>query len=134
MTFDLKQYKAQDIHEIKKWWEYWRWSDRVHPDILSNAGFIVSKDNKNLCVGWLYTSNSPVANLNLITANPFEDKKLVDESLNFLIECLSRTALQMGYKIIMTTISNKAFGKRLTKLGFTNTKGTLTHYLRTSWD
>lgn len=135
MTLELRDYKGEkDFTELKRWWEFWRWKDRVDPRILSDIGYVVEEKGIPLCVGWLYTSNSLIANLNFITANPFEDKKKVSKSLDFLIECLSQRALKEGARAIMTTVSNKNLAKRIKKLGFIDNGGNLTHFIRLKWD
>ena len=131
----LRDYKGkEDLEQVKTWWEFWRWGDRVDPIILSDIGYVIEKDGLDLCVGWLYTTNSLMASLNLITANPFAPKKDINEGLDFLIECLSQRALKEGSRAIMSTVSNPGLAKRLKRLGFVDNGGELTHYIRLKWD
>ena len=135
MNFNLRDFNLEkDLEMVKQWWEFWRWRDRVDPQILSDIGYIIEKDGQSLCVGWLYTTNSLVANLNFITVNPHSDRKLSSEALDFLIECLCQRALKEGSRAISITISNPSLANRIKRLGFVDNGGALTHYIRLKWE
>lgn len=130
----LRDYKGkEDFEEFKRWWEFWRWKDRVDPQILSDIGFVIEKDGLNICAGWLYTTNSLIASIEFIVANPFAPKEDVDEGLDFLLECLSQRALKEGKRLVMTTINNPSLAKRLEKLGYVESGANLKQYMRLKW-
>jgi len=130
----LKDFNGEEnFKEFTKWWEFWRWKDRVDPQILSDIGFVIEKDGLNLCAGWLYTTNSLIASIEFIVANPFAPKEEVNISLDFLIECLSQRALKEGKRLVMTTINNPALAKRLEKLGYVESGKDLKQYMRLKW-
>jgi hypothetical protein len=130
----LRDYKGkEDFEEFKRWWEFWRWKDRVDPQILSDIGFVIEKDGLNICAGWLYTTNSLIASIEFIVANPFAPKEDVDEGLDFLLECLSQRALKEGKRLVMTTINNPSLAKRLERLGYVESGANLKQYMRLKW-
>ena len=130
----LRDYKGkEDFEEFKRWWEFWRWKDRVDPQILSDIGFVIEKDGLNICAGWLYTTNSLIASIEFIVANPFAPKEDVDGGLDFLLECLSQRALKEGKRLVMTTINNLSLAKRLEKLGYVESGANLKQYMRLKW-
>jgi hypothetical protein len=131
---NLLDFNVQDHYtEVERWWEFWRWKGRVCAEALSDIGYVVEKNGILLCAGWLYTTNSLVACLNFITANPYAQKEDVSEGLDFLIECLSQRGLKEGKRIIMSTVNNKNLAKRLGRLGFLENGNNLTHYTRLKW-
>lgn len=135
MKLKLRDFNIKkDIGTVKSWWAFWRWADRVDPQILSDIGYVIEKDGEDLCVGWLYTTNSLVANLNFITSNPHADRQEVDLALDFLIECLSQRALKEGSRLVAITVSSNALKKRIKRLGFVGNGGELTHFVRLAWD
>ena len=130
----LRDYKGEDdFKEFTKWWEFWRWKDRVDPQILSDIGFVIEKDGFYLCAGWLYTTNSLIASLEFIVANPFAPREDVDKGLDFLFECLSQRALKEGKRLIMTTINSPSLAKRLEKLGYVESGANLKQFIRLKW-
>ncbi len=38
---------------LEKWWKDWEFTPMM-PNLLSTNGIMVSKDNKNVCAGWLF--------------------------------------------------------------------------------
>lgn len=130
----LRDYKGEeDFKEFTKWWEFWRWKDRVDPQVFPDIGFVIEKDGLNLCAGWLYVTNSLVAFLGFIVANPYAPRKDVDEGLDFLIECLSQRALKEGKRLVMTTVNSPSLAKRLGKLGYVESGANLKQFIRLKW-
>lgn len=123
----------EDFKEFKRWWEFWRWKDRVDPQILSDIGFVIEKEGLSLCAGWLYTTNSLIASIEFLVANPFAPKEEVDAGLDFLIECLSQRALKEGKRLVMTTINNPSLAKRLGSLGYVESGRDLKQFIRLTW-
>ncbi len=134
MKFKLRDFNGEkDFIEFKDWWEFWRWKDRVNPDVLSDIGYVIEKDGVNICAGWLYTTNSLIASIEWVVANPYVPKEDASEGLNFLIECLSQRALKEEKRLIMTTINSSTLAKRLEALGFIMTGENLKQFIRLKW-
>jgi hypothetical protein len=134
MTLELRDYKGEeDFTEFKRWWEFWRWKDRVTQEILSDIGYVVEKDGLPLCAGFLYTTNSLIASIEWVVSNPFAQKEDVAEGLDFLLECLCQRALKEEKRLIMTTINSPTLAKRLEKLGFVMSGENLKQYIRLKW-
>lgn len=134
MKYKLRDFNGEeDFTEFKKWWEFWRWKDRVNPDILSDIGYVVEKDGLAICAGWLYTTNSLVASIEWVVVNPYAQKEDMTEGLDFLLECLSQRALKEEKRLIMTTINSPTLAKRLEKLGFIMTGENLKQFIRLKW-
>lgn len=129
----LRDYRDKDFEELTRWWDFWRWKDRVDPSILSDIGYVIEEDGLNLCAGWLYTTNSLIASMEFIVSNPFAPKDRVDLALDFLIECLSQRALKEGKRLVMTTINSPSLAKRVTSLGYVESGANLKQYIRLKW-
>jgi len=131
----LVHYKHEKhFEELSKWLKFWRWEKRIIPEIFSDIGYLItSEDDKPLCVGWLYTTNSLLSSIEWVVANPYEDKVVVDTGLDFLIECLSQRAIKEGSRMVMTTLKSPALAKRLKGLGFIKSGDSLMQYVRLKW-
>ena len=118
-NFILKEFKAEEHFEtVASWWKFWRWNAHPTPAVLSDIGYIVEKDGLDLCAGWLFTTNSVIGSMEYIIGNPFVDKDVRSDALDFLIECLFQRNLKEGKLVFMTNIKNESLAKRLVKLGF----------------
>ena len=129
--FILKDFSANEhFEEVSSWWKFWRWNAHPTPQILSDIGYIVEKDGLNLCAGWLYTTNSVLGSMEYIISNPFADKKVRSDALDFLIECLFQRNLKEGKLVFMTSIKNESLAKRLVKLGFLEGDQNIKQFIR----
>jgi hypothetical protein len=117
--FILKTFEAEKhFAEVSTWWKFWRWTEHPTPVILSDIGFIVEAEGVNICAGWLYLTNSIIGSMEFLVSNPFVDRKLRSEALDFLINSINHRSEQEGKIVFMTNINNEALAKRLLTLGF----------------
>ena len=98
---DIKEFnKESDYEELCDWWRDWGLS--VHSkDALSENGIIISKDNVNICVGFIYSTDSYITWFEFITINKKTTKQQREGVLEKLGSVMVEKAKSMGFKLIM---------------------------------
>ncbi len=132
--FILKEFNAAEhFEDVATWWKFWRWNAHPTPEILSDIGYIIEKDGLNLCAGWLYTTNSNIGSMEYLIGNPFADRALRGDALDFLIECLAQRNMKEGKRILLTNIKHEALAKRILNLGFLAGDQNLKQFVKVTW-
>jgi len=120
-----------DIHKDYK--EYSRWYQKIcrsnppKPDSLSTLGIIIEHQQEKICAGFLYITNSDIALIEFVIANPDAKGSVRKESLKKLLTQLEDEANYKGYKVLLILTSNAVFGENLAK-NFNYKKGDTPHY------
>ena len=92
--------KQKDYKTLCEWWDAWNLP--THPvEALSETGVIISKDNIDVCSGFIYRTDSYIAWLEFVTINKKTTKKQREGVLKKLGEVLIEKAKTMGFKLIM---------------------------------
>ena len=69
MKFNLRTVSGEDYDNVLlKWWKNWGW-EAPPKDFLPETGLIVSKDNVDICAGFLYLTNSKVGLTEFVVSN-----------------------------------------------------------------
>jgi len=107
--FDIRLLLEEDYDQLKGWWEDWKWSAPTREMLPDNGkcGLMVSKNGTNICAGFLYFTNSTLAQFEFIISNMNYREKDRKEALNTLIDAISMFAQQQGFKQIFTSLNNK---------------------------
>jgi hypothetical protein len=110
----IKVIDKDDYILITEWWKHYDW-DPVHPYLLSNDGYIISDEDKNIVAGWYVKTNTRTALIEWIVKNPKAKPKKFIKGLSLLCETIEEQAKQDGYKMVITFLKNdklKKFMKR----------------------
>ena len=110
----IKVIDKDDYMLITEWWKHYDW-DPVHPYLLSNDGYIISDEDKNIVAGWYVKTNTRTALIEWIVKNPKTKPKKFIKGLSLLCETIEEQAKQDGYKMVITFLENdklKKFMKR----------------------
>ena len=110
-----------DWGTLCKWWESWpKWVNPPKSFLPDNGkgGFIVEKEGKPICAGFIYLTNSDAALLEWIVSDPeYRDKDRKD-ALELLITSAEEACKQLG-KVHMFSIGrNKHLIETHKKLGW----------------
>ena len=92
--------KEKDYETLCEWWDDWKLPNH-HPDALSETGIIISKDGVDICVGFIYSTDSYIVWFEFITMNKKTTKKQRKGVLEKLGEVMIEKTKAMGFKIIM---------------------------------
>lgn len=113
--------KESDYEDfLVKWWLDWRWPAPPAKDMLPfNTGIVVSKDGVDVCVGFLYLTNSKAALLEFIVSNrDVKDRDIRKECINTTIKTLSEMAKNSGFHYIYTSLQNQSLAAAYENCGF----------------
>jgi hypothetical protein len=94
--------------------------------MLPAVGFIVP----DTAAGFLYRTDSAIAWIEWIVANPAAPKLQRSEALNLIISSLTEAARTMGFKAIFTSAHHPGLIGRFKEHGFTETDSAVTHLIR----
>lgn len=133
MSFTCRLLKEGDYdNTLVKWWKDWRWTappkDMLPQDGL--CGVMISKDDQDICAGYIYLTNSSVANLEYIISNFNYKEDDRHEAIEFLIESLSVIAKERGCKYIFTSLKNKSLIDRYEACGYSTGSTSCTEMIK----
>jgi len=92
--------KEKDYETLYEWWDDWGLL-KHHPNALSENGIVISKENVDICSGFLYSTDSHIAWIEFITMNKKATKEQRKGVLEKIMETLVKKAKDMGFKIVM---------------------------------
>lgn len=125
----IRNYTDADYPMLVNWWKEQKWP--VIPKAsLSNLGYISYQNNLPTAAAFLYTTNSNLAWLEWMIANPQYDWETRQEAIYELIDHISEEAKKQGYSILFTSVSNKRLMEKYVNKGFIVTDTDMTNMLR----
>lgn len=124
-----RMYQSEDYDLLASWWTQQKWTP-VPKDMLPDLGLISIIDGKEICAGFLYTSNSPTMWMEWVIADPNSDKAVRSEALEQLIDNLLTLAKFKGAKYIVTSVLHPKLIERLEEKGFTKTDQQMTNMIK----
>ncbi|QGH72902.1 MAG: GNAT family acetyltransferase [Podoviridae sp. ctrTa16] len=92
------------------WWKDWGWTPPQKDFLPDNGtgGIIVYDEDRPVCAGFMYVTNSSVTWIDWIVSDKnYRDKPNRKESLRLLIDTLTNTAMKAGSKYLYALIKNK---------------------------
>jgi len=118
--FNVRWLKENDYETLVKWWKDYDWNP-IDKSVLPNnglSGLMITKDEIDICAGFLYTSNSKMAMVEFIISNKDYKKRDKILALDLLINELTEIAKRNGYKVVLTNLINKGLKKLFLKNGY----------------
>jgi hypothetical protein len=118
----VRNLKEEDYKILSDWWTFW-WKTTVPrhmlPDDLSE-GVLVLNNDIPICSGFIYrTSSSNLFWLEFVISNhKIKDKKIRDESLDYLLKILLELCKRAGAKTIFTSVKHPSLIDKYVKNGF----------------
>lgn len=123
-----RMYTPEDYSTLETWWKQQNWPP-VPADMLPTIGIIACIEDKPVCAGFLYTSNSLTVWMEWMIADPATTKEDRNLALNTLVENLLTYADLQGAKYIMTSIMHPKLVQRLEDRGFIKTDANMTNMI-----
>lgn len=117
---EIRAITPQDYPKLVSWWRLHNW-EPVPPEYLPQIGLIVETPQVGVCAGFLYNTDSAIAWLEWVVANPLCDRLVRDQGLDLLIKSLLEKAKDLKKSIILTTVTHQKLAARYVKLGATVT-------------
>jgi len=120
MEFNIRQLNPSDYDDVLVgWWKDWGWEAPAKDFLPENGegGLMVLDNDKPVCAGFLYISNSKVAWVEwIISDKNYKEKRT--KALNLLLEGLILTSKNLKMKYIFATNNNQHLIKKFLDLGF----------------
>ena len=117
----LRKLTDQDWDTLCKWWESWpKWVNPPKSFLPDNGkgGFIVEKNNKPICAGFIYLTNSEAVLLEWIVSDPEYREDDRKEALELLITGAEAACKAIGKKHMFSIGRNKHLIETHRKLGW----------------
>lgn len=109
-----------DYKQLLNWWKWWRFPAPPAEALPENGlgGIMISKEDVDICAGFLYLTNSKLAWLEFVVSNP--DYKEMDrqEAVVILIQELTLIAKNKGCISVFISIKNENLIKHFEKAGY----------------
>lgn len=119
--FNIRILQEQDYSELETWWRFW-WKNGYPTQSMlpqnGTCGLMVSKNNINICAGFLYLTNSEMCMIEFIVSNHTYRDNDRAEALEFLIFHLGNMAKEQGCKIAYTSVKHNALIKNYKNSGW----------------
>jgi hypothetical protein len=118
MKFNVRAVQEVDYNNtLKPWWDSWGW---VAPpkDFLPETGIIISKNDIDICAGFMYLTNSKVALTEFFISNKEYKDKDRSEAIELLIDCLIELANNHGCKYAHVILKNKSLLNKYKEAGY----------------
>jgi hypothetical protein len=109
----LRQYREKDYEEIRGWWAC-RGLGVVPEAHLPEVGYIVD----GVAVGFLTQTDSRIALIEILLANPKTEKKVRDRALDTIVWALEEAAAERGFLSVVGVTRIEAVAQRALKNGF----------------
>ena len=118
----LRKLTDQDWDTLCEWWDAWpKWVNPPKSFLPDNGkgGFIVEKDNKPICAGFIYLTNSDAVLLEWIVSDPNYRESDRKQALELLITGTEEACKAIGKKHMFSIGRNKHLINTHEKLGWT---------------
>ena len=118
--FTTRELKSGDAEMANEWLSGWRYNPlpiQMYPD---SGLVLVNSKNIPVYVGFVWKSNSSLAQLGFITRNP-NVKKLPKDTRKDFLQQLKDYAHSLGFEFVITWTENKFLVNDFVELGFRET-------------
>jgi len=118
----LRTLTEQDWNTLCNWWEAWpKWVNPPKSFLPDNGkgGFMVEKEGKPICAGFIYLTNSDAVLLEWIVSDPEYRESDRKDALELLITGAEAACKEIGKKHMFTIGRNRHLIDMHKKLGWT---------------
>lgn len=133
MEFNIRLLNDSDYdNTLVKWWSDWDWTAPGKDSLPLNGtgGFMVSKGDVDICAGFAYFTNSNIAWCEFIISNKEYKDKDRNDAIEYLINSLSKSCENAGYKVIFTSVSHQNLINKYQNCGFVRTQEGATEMIK----
>ena len=118
--FDIRLLTEADYPQLVEWWKWHRFPPPAQEMLPDNGtcGIMLSKNGVNVCVGFVYFTNSKMCWIEFIVSNPNYRESDRKESIKVLINSLSELANQHGFKVAYTNLKNTSLVNHFADCGY----------------
>ena len=135
-AFTTKEFADDDYKDYIKWYSHLKRARGDYPErqMLSDDGLIITYNGVKVVAGFLYVTNSNIAMIEFVIANPKAKRDIRKKALNILLTHLESIAIHKCYDIMLILTNNTFYGNTLTE-GFNYLRGDTPHfeYVKRLW-
>jgi hypothetical protein len=132
MELVARSFVKEDYPQLEAWWKLHSWPP-VPIEILPPNGIVIeyiqNGISRRICAGFLYLTDTPIAWLEYILANPLCDKLLRDRALDVLIPALLYRAKEVGKSVVFSSVEHPSLIKRYERHGGIKTDSHMTNFI-----
>jgi hypothetical protein len=128
MELKVRPFVKDDYQTLDAWWQLHKWSSPPLQALPPN-GIVVETVSQRICAGFLYLTDSSIAWLEFVVANPMCDKLLRDKALDTLIPSLLYRAKELGKTTVFSSSVHPRLMNRYEKHGAVQTDVNVTHFI-----
>lgn len=124
---DIRYLHQEDIPMANHWLTGWKHKGKnlnpLPPEIYPTTGMVLfnKADRTPIYIGFVWTSNSRMAQIGFITRNPFYKKKLPKGVRQEFIKALIDYCKDLGYNYVITWAENQFLVQDFKDIGLTET-------------
>lgn len=122
--------KEEDFENIEKWLKFWKPNDVFIRDMYPSTGLVIydSYTNTDLYAGFVWLTNSKLAQIGFIVRNPYTKIKN-KQTLELLINGLFLYAKELGYDYVISEAESEHLKNVFESLGMINTSNGVSEYI-----
>ena len=122
--------KEEDFENIEKWLKFWKPNDIFIRDMYPSTGLVIydSYTNTDLYAGFLWLSNSKLAQIGFIVRNPYTKIKN-KQTLKLLINGLFLYAKELGYDYVISEAESEHLKNVFESIGMIKTSSGVSEYI-----
>lgn len=122
MEFTTRKLKEGDIEETGRWLEGWNLTP-IERGMYPDTGLVLfnREDKQPIYTGYVWVSNSKMAQIGFITRNPYYKVKLPAGVRKFFLEQLISYCKELGAQYIITWAENKMLVNDFKEIGLRET-------------
>lgn len=133
MEFNIRLLNESDYDDVLvNWWKDWRWQAPPREILPNNGtgGFMISKGDVDICAGFVYFTNSGISFCEFIVSNFKYKNKDRHDAIELLINTISESCKEAGYKAVWTCLVNKSLIDKYKNCGFNETQKNCTEMIK----
>ena len=119
-----------DIDEVNSWLLGWK-LPAIHKGMYPNTGLVLYniEDDKPIYAGFVWKSNSKMAQIGFITRNPFYKAKLPRDTRKEFLKALIDYCKELGFEYIITWAENQLIVKDFKEIGLVSSSDNCTELI-----
>lgn len=113
-----RQLEEGDIDNVNSWLQGWK-LNQLPKGMYPNTGLILynEKDDQSIYAGFVWKSNSKMAQIGFITRNPFYKVKLPKDTRKEFLKALIDYCKELGFEYLITWAENPLLVKDFKEIG-----------------
>lgn len=118
--YKIRVLNDEDYSTLKKWWSWFRFPSppKEYLPEEGKGGIMLTKNNVEVCAGFIFFTNSKMAWVEFIVSNPNYREDDRSELIQSLIIEIAEIIKNKGYKVIFTSVKNESLINHFESVGF----------------